>query len=97
MLLYPQKLGVLRAFDMANQQIESVDLHDGRVVIRWTGKSEQTLQAAYLRHSPGFPDSNRPGKEAGRFPMVPQGFGPRHAELTIAGHLKLTWSPTRSE
>ena len=72
-------------------EIVSVELADSKIVVIWSDALQQDIHSAYLRHSPGFPGSERPAGPGGRFTSAAGVLTPAQARITASGDLQLDW------
>ena len=59
--------------------------------VTWQDGREAIFHSIWLRHSPGFPDSERPAGPKGRFPSAPETQLTK-SSITSTGKLRLEWS-----
>ncbi len=72
--------------------LTSVALNSNGVVVNWNDGYKTHFHSIWLRHSPGFPDSQRPAGPGGRFPRPSTDVQPSSAEISDEGDLKLEWT-----
>jgi len=77
----------------AAMAIASVLLASDQVSLTWSDGLQQSIHAACLRYSPGFPGGERPAGAQGRFPAGPPELAPRQATLGAGGELQIEWHP----
>jgi len=75
-----------------NIPLISASLVPTGVEVVWQDGRKTTFHTIWLRHSPGFPDSERPAGPNGRFPSGTSDTSPTDSRVTSDGQLKLDWT-----
>lgn len=75
-----------------NSPLVSANLVPAGVEVMWQDGRKATFHSIWLRHSPGFPDSQRPAGPKGRFPSGTCDTHLSNSSITSDGQLQLEWS-----
>ena len=75
-----------------SEGLKEATLIKNGVIVKWSDDHQSFYHAIWLRHSPGYPGSERPAGIEGRFPAAESVLTPVDVFVTSEGNLKIDWN-----